>query len=804
MKKISQNSFVGAALLLGMILVVAAFLRVTDLSTIPPGLYHDEAVNGLDAWNILQRGRAPIFFEANGGREPLFIYLQTTFIFLFGPSAWALRIVSAIIGILTVAVFFQAARELKLPKMDANALALLASAGLAVSYWHLHWSRVGLRAILVPLLLCLTVYLFLLARRTQRARLFVCAGFVMGLSMYSYLAARLVPFLFLIFLAVDWRETRKTLRQNALMFVVASIVALPLAIYFLQNPASFFNRASDIAITASDEPFLPALAQNLARVVGMFFWQGDVEWRHGLALRPVLDPIAASLFALGFGIALVHWRAATARLAILWLAVMLAPTLFSQQAPDALRAIGAAPIVFWFIAIAWLALSARLMPRLGGTRAMWTLAGVVLILVGSGFFTVRDYFFDWANDRRAYRDFDGEFTEIAHWLNAQTQNVYVPSEIYSYPTVQFLTLARAGALDSVSEFEKNSLAPNGIALVHAADDSKSQYVLLHEDSAIPLNPTRLPELEITETLQGKFRALIGIAPVTDDAFNVLQPPNFTPLHAQFQSIALVGYALDAPMLTNQSHVGLTLFWKREGAAPREPKVFVELADWENNVIARVDKFPNDGISIARFPRAQIIPDRYWIPLPRELAPGRYALQMGLFDFVTGERWDVVTNGASNDLVELSVLKKSVDATPIPPQAMRANAQWANGIALEAYRVDTEFFRAGDTSEWTIYWRAKELRARDETIFVQVVNENGEIVAQADHDPLHGAYPTSLWTPNELIPDSFTLALPSDLAAGKYEMYVGWYERATNERVELKTPSSPNNAFLLQELVVRNE
>lgn len=846
MKNFSLRPLSWVTLTLITILVIAATLRILNLATLPPGLYHDEAVNGLDIWNILSGQRLPIFFEANGGREPLFIYLQAVSVWLFGPTAWALRIVSALIGVATIAVFFLVAREMapsrpdakmrpdsKSPPntnflSDAKSFALLACAGLATSYWHLQWSRVGLRAISLPLLLCAAVYFFLVARRTRQARYALLAGLLIGLTFYSYLAARLVPLLFLGFLALDWQQTKKSLFQNALLLVTALVISLPLVFYFIQTPDAFASRTTDIALTAStNTPLWQSLLTNIARVAGMFFVRGDVEWRHGLALRPVLDPISAVLFVLGILSSFFFRRDFSARLAWVWLVTMLLPTILSQQAPDTLRAIGAVPVVYWFVALGWTRLSewalARFtsapsgvpppsrqntLARLAATHGLWTLAGVALLLFGSGFFTIRDYFFNWANDPRAYRDFDGEFTEIAQWLNQQTQTVYVPLQIYTYPTVQFLTLARGGTLSSPSAPGVPLLAArDGLALVAESSDPKNQYILLANHQAILLNPTRLPQLPLSGVIQGRYRALTGIATVTGDPFSISTAPNITRLDAQFNGIKLVGYQLDTTKLSTGQSSGFTLYWQRVGAVPREPEVLVRLMDSAGQEIARADAFPTNQVSVARYPFGQIIPDRHLFTLDQQLDPGRYALRIGLFDPLTGERWDVTTNGVRDDHLDLQV-QVPLPALPIPTTAQKLaargdHADWANGITLVAYATDTQKFIAGDSSEWTLYWQTSQPIAQHDTVFVQLVNASGKIVAQADHDPMQGAYPTTLWDIGQNIPDAFTLTLPPDLPAGDYQLYIGWYNRAFNQRVALTPPpSSANNAFLLQIVTVR--
>ena len=102
------------------ILLLAAFLRFWQLDTLPPGLYHDEAYNGLDALSLLdgktfpqfyegwelyaadahaqrtaEETRYPLFFEGNYGREPLHVYLMALSVSLFGATPFALRAVPA-------------------------------------------------------------------------------------------------------------------------------------------------------------------------------------------------------------------------------------------------------------------------------------------------------------------------------------------------------------------------------------------------------------------------------------------------------------------------------------------------------------------------------------------------------------------------------------------------------------------------------------------------------------------------------------------------------------------------------------
>src|SRR5258706_2594838 len=78
------------------VVALGGALRFYQVGTTPPGLYQDEAYNGLDALDILA-GSHPIYFPANNGREPLFIYLEAAGVAVFWPTPPALRFSAALV-----------------------------------------------------------------------------------------------------------------------------------------------------------------------------------------------------------------------------------------------------------------------------------------------------------------------------------------------------------------------------------------------------------------------------------------------------------------------------------------------------------------------------------------------------------------------------------------------------------------------------------------------------------------------------------------------------------------------------------
>ena len=119
---------------------LAAGLRLYRLGEWPPGPYRDEAYNGLDALGVL-RGDLALFFPANNGREPLFIYLVALSLALFGPTTFALRLPAALVGALATLPVYWLGRD-----WFGRAAGLFAAILWAVTFWPVHLGRIGLRA----------------------------------------------------------------------------------------------------------------------------------------------------------------------------------------------------------------------------------------------------------------------------------------------------------------------------------------------------------------------------------------------------------------------------------------------------------------------------------------------------------------------------------------------------------------------------------------------------------------------------------------------------------------------------------
>ncbi|MBI5876340.1 MAG: hypothetical protein HZB53_01715 [Chloroflexi bacterium] len=625
-------------LLLGVVAVAAVF-RLWRLEQTPPGFQFDEAYNAADALRILG-GERPLFFEANGGREALYVYLIAPFIAMLGVATpFALHLASALVGIASVALCYVLWRHV-MPD-DERTVAALAALFMAVSYWHIHFSRYGIRAILMPLALTAIVLSLWAATRPGARREWVIAraaknwhalpgaplsallacGVLLGLSIYAHPAARFIPVIVVFWYAWTWwlgadsplkhfapDRAWPLLRDLLIIAVVSLVVFLPLGIYFLQNPDAFVGHPTVVAITdqrVAGGSVLGALASNALAVAGMFFVRGDAAWIHNLAGRPVFDAAAAVFFVLGLVEWVVRLRAKqpAAILLAIWLPVMLVPTLLSDGAPNFSRAIGTLPALF--VLPAWGALQAfyllrHLSRRLLPLRAAGRLAGAAcaLALLLGTVATYHDYFDVFPARPELYVAYDVDKLDAARQLVAQSaaNRVFTPPLLSQHATFELLTRnARLKSFD------------NGEVMVLPARGAQKGMLYAFPSDA---DPAYMDEFERTYGVLAQKQIVPGsngapllveyvIAPaaIPADAGGLPSALPVTPkrlLNADFEGeIRLVGYRVaDSP--DRQKPFQLTLVWQALKPVSRDYTLFIHLNDANGKRVSQRDRRPGNG------------------------------------------------------------------------------------------------------------------------------------------------------------------------------------------------------------------
>ncbi len=416
------------------IVVLAAFLRFWQIDGIPPGLYPDEAMNGNNALQALETGEFKIFYPENNGREGLFINIQAISLKIFGPEPWALRGVSAFFGTLTILGLYLLAKEI----FGKNP-AYFAAFFMAVSFWHINFSRIGFRAIMVPFFTVFAFYFLFKALRTQKLYCYILAGISLGLGLHTYIAFRFVPVLAILVLSVyflEWRQNHKVpmpsvkrwygfffgqgIQKLYVLAAVTAICVLPLAIYFFNNPEDFLGRTGQVSVFASDN-VLKELALSTGKSFLKIFWNGDHNWRHNLAGAPqILWPVGV-LFVIGFAVSIKEIIRQKFRAFGFWFLVFgfllmsLPEILTTEGLPHALRSIGTIPFVFMFAGLGARAVFSDMRWKKTAHR-IWCRLGVGAILAAISFLGAFQYFYLWDSRAETQDAFSQGFVDIGRYL----------------------------------------------------------------------------------------------------------------------------------------------------------------------------------------------------------------------------------------------------------------------------------------------------------------------------------------------------------------------------------------------------
>ena len=658
------------------VLLLAAFLRLYRLANVPFGWHPDEATKALLARDVLAGKYHPVFFSAFTGREALFVYLEALLFALLGEGIFVGRLLSAFVGILTVALTYATARE-----MFSRRIGLLAAAFLAVSLWHLIASRNGYRAVIQPFIQLFAIFfLFYGLRKSDRVPAgsqrslwpFIVSGIFLGLSLYTYTAVRLFPFLILGILLLVLIFDRSLISANwqplLLMGLAAFLAFLPLGFYFWQNPQDFYGRAAQISVFSpewSGGDSGARLWQSVKETARMWTIWGDINYRFNISGQPVFDWFSGLLFFLGIPLSL--WRAykcgGLRRVAYLtlplWLVMMLLPMVLSAESlPYYQRAIGTLPAVYVFPALT-LDAAVESFNRLAGER--WRRLPAVLLVLFFGWLAVgtyHDYFQEWHNEPRNDDDRRVAMVYVADYLreNPPPGSLYLSTQYMQHPTLALLAPEHYDGIHWFDARQSLPLPPPG---------ESATYILLAENAPQEWLLARAPGLQEQAVVNDRFgRPVFTVLSWSGGDYpspRQQEPPTwswsttFSPetleetsnpiaLPVNFGDVMLfLGHDPSTSTLEPGDTLELLLYWQLLEKPSRQYTIFAHLLDVDGRVVTGFDanEYPT---SFWREEGGERLLSYMPLALSPDLPPGTYQLEIGVYNQPSGERLPILDDG----------------------------------------------------------------------------------------------------------------------------------------------------------------
>jgi 4-amino-4-deoxy-L-arabinose transferase-like glycosyltransferase len=349
-----------------LILALAAFLRFFNLSNLPISLFGDEIDVGYHAWSLITTGRdymgnlLPTYIQSlSEWRAPFLMYVTAPFVGILGPTPFAIRLPTALLGILNIYLIYLLVNKL----FKNKNIGLLTAFLLSITPWHIHYSRAAFESTLL-LTLLLSGTLFFIKKRYSLSII----SFI--LTFYTYSTANLfTPLLFISLFLIYRPPLTKLLKRPAcrqagpwVQFGLYFILLLPITYHLtLGQAAGRFKMVSvfsdnEIIYDIVNQRISPWVDQNAlseklfhnkaisyAGKVGsnylsafspqFLFISGDPNFRHSVGRFGELLWVTAPFLIIGFVYLVANLKNKSNQLILVWL--LLSPI------PSALTADGA-------------------------------------------------------------------------------------------------------------------------------------------------------------------------------------------------------------------------------------------------------------------------------------------------------------------------------------------------------------------------------------------------------------------------------------------------------------------------------
>jgi len=243
-------------ILLILILVLGFALRFYRLNSYP-ALNADEAAIGYNAYSLILTGKDehgnafPVHFQSFNDYKPgLYFYAVLPFVASLGLNTLAVRIPGALAGVVSIYLLYLLICELKIPKKPKY-FSLLSAFFLAISPWHIHFSRGGWEVNFATFLIILGVLLFYLSKKKTMLIYFSFIFFC--LSFYTYHSARIVaPLLILSLIFFERKFVFANIKKFVISFLISFLFCLPLIVDIFTG--SVFSRAAGVGLFADPGP----------------------------------------------------------------------------------------------------------------------------------------------------------------------------------------------------------------------------------------------------------------------------------------------------------------------------------------------------------------------------------------------------------------------------------------------------------------------------------------------------------------------------------------------------------------------
>lgn len=335
------------------------FYRFVDL---PKNLAFDEVEFTKLALSLDGKPYSP-YSQLATGHSTLYFYILLASLKTFGINTFALRLPSAVFGILSVIMFYFIIRL----SFRNSPITYLLSLVFLSSRWLINFSRFSFEPTFLLFLELTSIYCFLKAKTPFRVKFLnnlfyektvsgiflILSGLFAGLAFNSYTPGRIFFLLPLIFIILYKMKSLNDKIKNILLFLTPFLIVITPLIISLSSIKDtridqlFFWRNHEMTIRQK----VTGTVQNTISLTSMFFYKGDMNGRHNYPGKPALNPILLGLFVFGLFRSIKNYKNKLNIFFIFYFIISMAPSIpiYPWENPSMLRTFTVIPSVVYFI-----------------------------------------------------------------------------------------------------------------------------------------------------------------------------------------------------------------------------------------------------------------------------------------------------------------------------------------------------------------------------------------------------------------------------------------------------------------------
>ncbi len=399
-----------------LLLVLAAALRIIDLSHLPQGFSDDEIINIRLVDNVRQ-GDIYVFFPGeDGGREGLYHVLAAFVTSFVGEGTIGFRILSVWLGVLSVAIIYTLGHHLFNPIIGVLAAGLLSVNMSAILLSRTVSSDATVLFLVSATMLALARSLPVYRRTrivTSNVVSFAALGALLGIGFYLHPSSLFIVLGAMIYIShlvfvrnVMFRQRRS---YTGFAILLMLIISMPYVISSINLPQ--FSAGQRILSHYTDG-LIRSIVDGLISIIHT----GDADPLHNLPGRQLVDTFSGLFMIAGFFICILRRHRPRFMLLLIMFFLTLPAAFIVENSPNFARMSVIFPQLSIFFGMGFYSLiRSRVFVDVVFRRL--AVAGVLALLGLNLIWTWQDLFVDWRHNEAVMSQVNGELGQIAHYLD---------------------------------------------------------------------------------------------------------------------------------------------------------------------------------------------------------------------------------------------------------------------------------------------------------------------------------------------------------------------------------------------------